>query len=292
MVSAVKKSNVWIRRLGCLLLCLLLLGAGLCALAEGAMVVDDAGLFSPSEISSLEALIQDIQKTYQMDAVVLTTRDTPHTSDDRVLVDYADRYYEDHGYGLGKDRAGILLMIDMNNRYFYLSTAGVMIDYLSDSRIENILDKAFEAMEDGGSYGSAAIAALERVRRYLRDGIAEGSFRYDAVTGERLTGLYNRLTITEALVALVAGALVAVILVRSIVGGYSLAGTTYHYDRASLASRKLDKDEEHFLRQTVNRVRTPPPSSGGSGGGSHGGGGSAVHTSSGGMSHGGGGRHF
>ncbi len=280
------------RELICLLLILLLAGLTVCAQAEGAMVVDDAGLFTDSEIDRLEAMIQDIQETYQMDAVVLTTRDTPFTSNDSVLVDYADRYFEDNGYGLGEDRAGVLLMIDMNNRYFYLSTAGVMIDYLSDSRIENILDDAFDAMEGSGTYGSAAIAALTRVQRYLRAGIEEGSFRYDAATGKRLTGLYNRLTTAEALFALLVGAAVALLIVLSVRGGYSLAGTTYHYDRGRLSSRHLSMENEQFLRQHITRTRTPPPSSGGgSSGGGHAGG-SAVHTSSGGMSHGGGGRHF
>lgn len=281
------------RELICLLLILLLAGLTVCAQAAGAMVVDDANLFSDEEVDRLNTIIEDIRETYQMDAVVLTTRDTPFTSSDSVLADYADRYFEDNGYGLGEDRAGVLLMIDMNNRYFYLSTAGVMIDYLSDDRIENILDDAFEAMEDGGTYGSAAIAALTRVQRYLRAGIEEGSFRYDAATGQRLTGLYNRLTTAEALFALLAGAAAALLIILSVRGGYSLAGTTYHYDRGRLSSRHLTADSEQFLRQTVTRTRIPPPSSGGGGhpGGGHGGG-SAVHTSSGGMSHGGGGRHF
>lgn len=279
-----------VKRLGCLFFCLVMVGGCALALAEQPMVVDDAGLFTVEEVQRLEQLIQGIRTTYQMDAVVLTTRDTPRTSDDSVLVDYADRYYEDHGYGLGEDRAGVLLMIDMNNRYFYLSTAGVMIDYLSDARIERILDDAFDAMENG-TYGDAAEAALERVRKYLYSGIAEGSFRYDEATGQRLTGLYNRLTTTEALVALLAGAGVAAVLIASVIGRYSLAGSTYRYDRAALTSRKLRVDEAHFLRQSVTRVRrAPPPSSSDHGGGSSGG--SGVHTSSGGMSHGGGGRHF
>lgn len=277
----------------CLLLSVLLVCVCASALAERPMVVDDAELFSPNEIVQMEKIIRKIRDKYQMDAVVLTTRATPYTSRDAVLVDYADRYYEDNGYGLGQDRAGIIYMIDMNNRFAWLSTAGVMIDYLNDSRLDRITEKATRYLSSG-DYGGAACRVLEAVEEYLRQGIAEGSFRYDAVTGERLTGLYNRLTTSEALLALVVGLIVTVAIVLSVRGSYALAHGTYRYDLASQASCKLTQDDEQFLRQTVSRVRTPPPSSGGGHSGGSGGhsGGSAVHHSSGGMSHGGGGGRF
>jgi len=280
-----------VKKLLALVICLLLLGTAGAALADAPMVVDDAHLFDAEGIQRLETIIQRIRDTYQMDAVVLTTRDTPSTYDDDVLVDYADRYYEDNGYGLGEDRAGVLYMIDMNNRYIYISTAGVMIDYLNDSRIEDMVEASTEYLSRGDYIGGAT-RAMTMLERYLRRGIEEGSFRYDEKTGQRLTGLYNRLTTTEALVALVAGAIVAALIAFGVINRYSLAGGTYHYDRASLSSCKLTKDDEQYLRQTVSRVRTPPPSSGGGGHGGGHSGGSGVHVSSGGMSHGGGGGHF
>lgn len=280
-----------VKKLLALVICLLLLGTAGAALADTPMVVDDANLFDAEGIQRLETIIQRIRDTYQMDAVVLTTRDTPRTYDDDVLVDYADRYYEDNGYGLGEDRAGVLYMIDMNNRYIYISTAGVMIDYLNDSRIEDMVETSTDYLSRGDYIGGAT-RAMTMLERYLRRGIEEGSFRYDEKTGQRLTGLYNRLTTTEALVALVAGAIVAALIAFGVINRYSLAGGTYHYDRANLASCKLIKDDEQYLRQTVSRVRTPPPSSGSGGHGGGHSGGSGVHVSSGGMSHGGGGGHF
>ena len=272
-----------------LLLCTVCLSAS--ALAELPMVIDDAGLFTEAEIGQMETIITRIRNTYQIDAVVLTTRLS--SMSDSALQDYADRYFEDNGYGLGSDASGFLFMIDMGNRYYHISTSGVMIDYLNDRRRDKVQEAVIEEMQDG-NYAQAAIVCLGRMEIILQEGIEEGTFRYDSETGERLSGLYNALTLTELLVSLLAGAGAALLLILAVLGRYSLKSSTYHFDRATQSGVELTVDQERFLRRTVTRIKDPPPSSGGSGGGGGGGGGrgSAVHVSSGGGSHGGGGGHF
>ena len=258
---------------------------------QSPMVVDDAGLYTDSEKAEMERLITAMRGTYQMDVGVLTTNDVPSSyGNDSVSVDYADRYYEDHGYGMGEDRAGVLFVLDMNNRFNYLSTAGTMADYLNDHRIEEILSSADDALRIG-AYGSAMLSQLSMLETFLRSGIEEGSFRYDAVTGERLTGIYNKLTKAELLMALAVGAVIALLLFKTVSATYSLRGGTYRYDPSG---RKLDLkvNDSRFIREDVTRVRMPPPSAGGHSGGHSSGMGSSMHTSSGGMSHGGGGHHF
>lgn len=271
------------------LLAAFLLLALLCtatALAAQPAVVDQAGLFTAQQKADMEIIISDIRETYQIDGVVLTTR-LSSMSDSR-LEDYADRYFEDNGYGLGDDRSGFLVMIDMGNRYVHISTAGVMIDYLNDRRIEHCLDTAESAIHTG-KYGVGVLWILGEIRSDLAQGIEEGSFRFDRETGKRLSGLYNKLTAAEALVGVLAGLAAAVVIVLSVCGKYNLAGGTYRFNKSTQTDVKLRVADEQFLRQTVTRHRTPPPSSGGGSGGH---GGSSVHRSSGGMSHGGGGRHF
>ncbi len=267
-----------------------------CASAAPASVIDDAGLYTASEIAQMERLIRQVQETYQMDAVVLTTYDVPYSrGDDSVTVRWADAFYENNGYGLGQDRAGVLFILDMTNRYNYMSTAGVMIDYLTDSRIDGILDEASSYLSSG-RYGSAMIAQLEKLLTYLRSGIEEGSFRYDEVTGERLTGLYNKLTTAELGFSLIAGLIVAFIFYSGVSAVYHKTAGTYEYKGNS--KHNMVKDEKIFLRSTRHTSRIPTGGGGGGGGrsggfgGFGGSGGSGVHTSSGGMSHGGGGRHF
>lgn len=249
-------------------------------------VVDDAGLLSASDERELADMAQALRDDYGIDAVILTTRSTPVTSSDSRLIDWADRYYEDNGYGLGEDRAGFVYMIDMNNRYAYISTAGVLIDYLDDDRIDSLLDNAQPYLAEG-DYAGAAKSVMRDVRKWMDRGIREGNFRYDEVTGERLSGLYNKLTGGEAGLAVLAGAAAALLMLLIVRGSYGLKGSTYRYDLSQNAECRLTRDDERFLRQQVTRVRHDSDS-----GGSGGHGGSHVHSSSGGMSHGGGGRHF
>lgn len=276
--------------LGLMTACLLLLLP--CAALAEARVFDDADLFTASEIQELEAYIDKLREDYQMDVAVLTSMDAPLNRS----LDYADAFYESYGLGMGKDEAGFLFFIDMRNRVPTIYTYGVMIDYITDHRLETLLDAGYDDLARG-RYGSAAMDVLRQLNVYLRQGREAGSFRYDAVTGERLTGLYNPLTSGEMLIAAIAGLAVAAIFVKSVTGSYQLKGGTYRYNVAGNASRTLTRDEEQFVTQRVTRQVRPPVSTGGGGshsGGSHSSGhGSAVHHSSGGRSFGGGsGRKF
>ena len=277
--------------LGFLLGCLLI---SCCVSGQAAppMVVDDAKLYSQSEIEQMEKMISEIRETYQMDAAVWTTYSIPDShGDDSVTVAWADRYYEEQGYGLGSDRAGVVFVLDMTNRYNYLSDAGTMADYLTDHRIEELLSAADDDLELG-FYGDAMIAQLRKLTRFLKEGIEEGQFRYDAETGERLTGLYNRLTGSELFLAVSAGLGTALCFYLLVMSRYHLRGSTYRYDRSNMKV-KLVRDDEQFLREKVTRIRNASSSGGPSRGGGRGGGlGSGMHRSSGGMSHGGGGHHF
>ena len=272
------------------LLCILLLLPA-AAFASG-RVIDECGLFSDDETARMEELIEQIRQKYQMDALVLTTEKVPYnrTSDsEEQTMDYADEYFDRNGYGLGEDRAGLLYLIDMHNRVSYVSTSGVMIDYISDSRREEMLDAADEYLYRG-RYSQAAVALLEKLQGILSRGIEEGHFRYDDVTGERLTGLYNRLTGNETVLAAAAGLGAAVLMYGIVATKYGLKRETYRFNRQTQSDVNYTRDERIFLRQHVTRTHI---SSGGGGGSRSGGGsGSGVHISSGGGVHGGGGHHF
>ena len=260
------------------------------ASADHLLVEDDAGLYTPAEIRQMEELIEEMRVKYQMDIGVLTTYAVP-SGPDSVTVAYADAWYEDQGFGMGEDRAGVLFLLDMTNRFNYLSTAGTMADYLNDHRIEELLSSADEDLR-AGRYGNAMLSQLNKLKSFLRAGIEEGSFRYDVRTGQRLTGLYNKLTLFEFLAALVCAFTAGGALFAKVLSRYTLRGKTYRYS-LGLENVQLDlqQDEAQFLREHVTRTRIPDGDGGGGGGGG-GGRGSGMHTSSGGMSHGGGGHHF
>lgn len=271
-----------VKRMLCLVAAVLLLP---CLALASTQVVDDAGLFSTDEINRMETIIQRIANEFQMDVAVLTTYDVPETYSDAPIQDYADLYYENGGYGLGDDSAGLLYMIDMTNRAPCISTSGVMIDFITDSRLEDLFDASADYLSMG-QYGQAAIKLLNRLEDFLEEGLVEGSFRYDAETGKRLSGLYNKLTEDETMLAAVSGAAVALFMYFYVSSCYNLKGSTYSYDRSANTDCEITSAKERFLRETRRVVRHDSSGGGPRSGG--GGNGSAVHTSSSGGFHGGG----
>ena len=270
---------------------LILLMLPVIALAD-AQVIDDANLFNPGEVTEMIDTIARIERNHQVDIVVLTTNDVPTDYSEEMwrVRNYADDYYDNGNYGMGPDNSGMLILLDMHNRVMWLSTGGVMIEYINDSREEAILDDAY-AYLSYGSYGSAMNAALDRVEYYMNKGREEGTFLYDEVTGERLSGIYNALTSGEMGIAGLAGGGLAMMIYLSVSGSYNLKGSTYAYDRNANTSVTLTKDDEEFVRQFSRRALRNTGSHGSSGGGGRSGG-SGVHRSSGGVRHGGGGRRF
>lgn len=265
----------------------LLLALCLSASALGeAQIVDEADLFTASEEARLNSLIAAFQEETHMDFVILTTDVNLGSNQQKT----ADDLYDQGGYGLGEDRSGILYYIDMYERVPYLCTTGAMIDYMTDERIEAAHEASYEALRSG-DYALAAETMIHTVQRYVKKGIPEGQYRYDVLTGQRLTGRHKVLTAAELGVCALIGLIVAVVFVKAVESRYKLKGNTYEYAFRDNASVRGMSEQDRFLRTTTSRTRKADPPSGGGGGGSSGG--SGVHTSSSGTTHGGGaGRSF
>ena len=285
-----------------LIACLTLFAAGALAetqslfggLLSARQVIDDAAVLSDSQEQEITQLIDEIERKHDVDVVVLVTRDTPYDMSESLyrVERFADDYYDNGGFGMGEDFSGVLYLIDLNNRVQYLSTAGVMMQYLSDYREERIFDAAAPCLSRS-DWGGAARAAVRCIGQYMDEGRERGVFLYDRDTGKRLSGYYNPLEPFEILIALAGGAVTALIICLSVKGSYSLGGSTYRYDSAANSDFTLTQDDERFLRESVSRTaRASSSGYSGSSGGSGRSGGSGVHRSSSGRSHGGGGRRF
>lgn len=257
-----------------------------CAQAEGARIIDDANLFSADEEIALYGLIDRFQQQTGMDFVIYTSA----AAHDESQASIADDLYDYGGYGLGEERSGILYFIDMYERIPYLSTTGAMIDYMTDERIEAAHESCYSLLASA-RYADAAEQMIHAVYGYLEKGIPEGQYRYDIITGQRLTARHKVLTGSELLVCALIGLVVALLFIKTVLGRYSLKGTTYHYAFRSNSDVEVTAATDEYLRTTTTRTRKPDPSSSSSGS-SHSGG-SGVHHSSSGTSHGGGaGRKF
>lgn len=130
-------------------------------------ITDNAGLFSESEKTFLEELIRRFQMDVAMDFAVLTTNEA---HEGKTQTEIADSFYDENGYGMGKYKSGILYYIDMYERIPYLSTAGTMIHYMTDHRLEAAHDICFESLKNG-EYAAAVIQMITAVKAFIYDSL-------------------------------------------------------------------------------------------------------------------------
>ena len=118
--------------------------------AHPARVVDDADLLSDFEETYLAELLDEKSQELNFDIVVVTTNDTDGKSTEA----YADDFFDCNGYGMGENHDGALLLVNMWNREWYISTTGYGIKALSDSDLDYIGEETAYYLSYG-EYSSA-----------------------------------------------------------------------------------------------------------------------------------------
>ncbi len=230
-------------------------------------VVDMADLLTDSEESELESEILRIieQHGYEYDIAAVTVNST----DGKTAEAYADDYYDGGGYGYDDEYSGVLLLIDMGDRAWHISTCGKAIDVFTDQSIDRIGSVIVPYMSDE-DYPTAILAYTY----CASENIDEYEYRHKPVNGEKI------------LISLAVGVIIALIVCLIMKSQLKTAvkqfGAGNYIRRGSL---NVQYSRDIFLYRTVSR-RKIETDSGGHGGGS------STHVSSGGRSHGGGGGHF
>ena len=102
-------------------------------------VVDQAGLLTSGERSKLDALLDSYIEKTRMDLVVVTTDD----AGGKTAEEYADDFYDENGYGIGKDNSGALLLIDI------------------------VIDAGYDDLVDG-DYDECLTACVQKLGKYAR----------------------------------------------------------------------------------------------------------------------------
>ena len=252
--------------------------------ADGTRVFDEAGLFSEQEVQELEAQIDAVRSSQNADLAVLTVEDAQGKSAEA----YADDFYDSHELGVGDDASGILLSIDMDNREIYVSTSGYAARVLTDARVDDVLDAAYDGVADG-NYADGALEAIEHIDHYLELGVPAG--QYTQVRGEKK----HSLEWYEVLFAAAAAAIVAALPCVSVMRRYKMQkehrqALGYHMAYRADSTLQFVQNEEQFVNRSVVTRRIPRNPGPGAPGGLAGR--TTMHQSSSGRMHGGGGRKF
>lgn len=249
--------------------------------AASESVYDEAGLLTSSEIREIKNEVSDLEAKSGWEVFVMTTDDANGYTTRR----YSEAFLNDHLTG----DDGIVFTIDMDNREVYLATTGEAIRYLTDDRIDDIIDSGYNDVADG-YYADAFLAMLDTTYDYYRAGIPSNQYTYNTNTGEidrykeprSLEGIEIVIVIAVALI-------VFAVIFGSVVGKYRVKWGNHKYDYHENSDVHLRRRDDRFVNQTTTHRRIPRNDSSGS---SHSSGRSSVHSGSGGRSYGGGGRKF
>lgn len=234
-------------------------------------VVDTADLLTDSEKTVLISKLDEISLRQNMDVVVATTNDLEGYS----VTEYADLLYETCEFGYGSGNDGLLLLISMEDRDWYISTCGYGITVFTDAGIEYIGNQIKSDLSDG-NYAAAFSNYADLCDDFITQ--AKTGEPYDSGNLPR-----EPLSFIWVPIAFVIGFVIAKIIVGNMKSKLKTvrkqaAANSYMKD----GSMNITESRDLFLYHTVTRTERPKNNSSGS----------STHTSSSGTTHGGGGGKF
>lgn len=223
---------------------LLLLSLSLTVSAENdTFLIDDAELLSQAQETQLESRLEEISKAYGAQLVVVTVNTTGSQSIDS----YIETLYDEGEFGYGEDRAGVMLLLSMEDREYR-----VLCNGFADAAIDMT-----DLCEDVVSYLSVfdyetAFHTFADECEYSINGYLNG---YPFEFGK---------TLVICLIIGLVVALIVVLILRSQLKSVRSKDHAAEYVRPG--SMELTQCGDFFLYRTVSRRAKPKSnSSGGSG---------------------------
>lgn len=235
-------------------------------------IYDFAELLTEEEEKQLYDKVKEFIANTNLDLAIVTINTNVKDS----TQDYADDFYDYNDFSID----GLAFVIDMQNRIFYISTAGKAMLYYDDYRIEYILSALDQEMYNH-EYFNACNTLISQLTEYYNHGFSDNADKY-VVIG---TQIYRKTPyLLLSIIAVVSATIGTLILALRNKKIKLATNSNDYFDNKSF---EITKDTKEFISSNTSRVYIPPADS--DGGGSSGGG---FHSGSSGASHGGGGHRF
>lgn len=241
-------------------------------------LIDDANLLKSYEQEEITQKLEEAAEQTGWDMVIYTNH---NNVDEYDIEDYTNEYYDNHDYGIGDNKSGIILNVDMGSRQMYVTTKGDVMCYISDERNDDMLD-AIQAELAGGYYYDAAETFVQYTVDYYEQGKPTSGTFTNVKINEKADHPITYSLIHYGVPSLVVGVLAALLTAFLVNRRYKNNGKKNIYDLNENSNTTLTRKEDIFLTKSVSVTTIQSSSSGGSGG----------HSGGGGSSHGGGGRSF
>lgn len=263
-----------------------LIGMTLCVgAADLPRLSDGAGLLSAQQASDLLAVLDEISERQQCDVVVLTEASLHGYG----VQAYADDFYDENGYGFGAERDGILLLVDMGERMWALSTSGFGMYAFTDYGLA-YLETCFLDALSSGDYAGAFLTFAQECDTLLTlakqgtpldyDDADNGygydyDYGYDDGYGTSAFDVKSAL-VSSGVIGLVCAAFAVMFMISQLKSVRQKNAEAYLRE----GSLQVSDSRDMFLYRNVNKIRRQDDNSSS-------GGGTSMHRSSSGRSHGG-----
>lgn len=232
-------------------------------------LIDAAGLLDEYERANIESVLDEISERRCMDVAIATVTDTNGTD----IRTFADEFYEEHGYGYGADHDGVLLIISIATRDYYISTEGYGLTAFTGDALDYV-----------GESVVPSLSALEYEQAFLTFAEIADELIGLALDGEPYQAVNEPLSPVWIFICLLIGAAVAGIVVLVMVGSLKSSRSQRAADSyIKKGSFGITDSRDLFLYRTLRK--TPKPQNDSSNG-------NGAHRSSSGRIHGGGGGKF
>lgn len=235
-------------------------------------IYDFAELLTEEEEKQLYDKVKEFIANTNLDLAIVTINSNVKDS----TQEYADDFYDYNDFSID----GLAFVIDMQNRIFYISTAGKAMLYYDDYRIEYILSALDQEMYNH-EYFNACNTLISQLTEYYDSGFSGNADKY-VIVG---TQIYRKTPyLLLSIIAVVSATIGTLILALRNKKVKLASNSNDYFDNKAF---EITKDTKELISSNTSRIYIPPTDSGG--GGSSGGG---FHSGSSGASHGGGGHRF
>ena len=246
-------------------------------------IQDEANVLTDAEEAELWANCMSISKKHDISIFILTTNSVPTN---RKL--YIEDFYDTNINSILVDSIIILVNMDRNNRGVEIQGYGLCEFWISDDRIEIILDKIVTFLSASEYYGAFS-TYISEVDKYMALEPASNSIHTEEDNLNYSENYYNETKIKgmflgvlfNLLISTVIAGIIVMIMVINSKGKVTVNQNTYLDPKSSRVLGHWDR----YIRTTVTKKPKPKENNNST---SRGGGG----RSSGGHSHSGGGRSF
>lgn len=213
--------------------------------ASEQQVFDDAYIFDSSDITRIENCINDVESVTGWDIMAVTTNGTGSKS----VTAYSDDYFEAHSDAY----SGVACLMDMNSRTLHISTFGEAITYLTDARLDDILDYAYD--NGNGDYAD--------IMYYMVSEIETMYYKGDPTTGDYTSTDKGGLEFFDVIISIFATIIVTGLVPIIIIGKYKMNWGLPRYSVKKNSKLNLRDNRDTLIdsKTTSRRIQSSSSSS-------------------------------